>query len=149
MNRAPTSTMTAISIKVFLAFSQLVANYRFTFGDEGHEYSNLQSSGSLHTIEALSFWAQKEERLYALFEKKAVQLNQEINLISRYLEDYQKSSGKALENLKIEGKPNKESGSVVGSTAILSHRMVTRYVSILSDLRNLLNSTEYREVKGN
>ncbi|ODM95306.1 Prolyl 4-hydroxylase subunit alpha-2 [Orchesella cincta] len=106
--------------------------------------------GSLHTLNRLANLSQKEEQLVAVLGKRLELVENEIKLISSYLEDYQESTRKAMEGLVDPTQNNPEGrGKVIGSSAVLAHRMTCRYTSILEKLQGLLSSETYLENQQN
>lgn len=67
-----------------------------------------------------------------------------------YLADYEGSSLKALspENVHAPAETPEQRGKIVGSSAVLSHLMISRYATTIAELRKLLNSQEYANHRG-
>ncbi len=66
------------------------------------------------------------------------------------MDHYEGSTKKALapENVKVPVDTPEQRGKIVGSSAILSHLMITRYVTIIDELKILISSEEYMKNEG-
>lgn len=58
------------------------------------------------------------------------------------------TSGRALKVLRDLGEKPENLGKILGSSAILSHCMISRMVNYVSDLREMLNSDDYLNDQG-
>ncbi|CAL8085038.1 unnamed protein product [Orchesella dallaii] len=102
--------------------------------------------GSLHTLDRLMEWSMKEELIADVLENRLGHIKKKVKLITSYLEDYQGSTKKAIGGLLDPTHDTPEGrGKVVGSSAVLAHRMIDRYTNTISKLQELLSSAIYRE----
>lgn len=104
--------------------------------------------GVLHSQEAYNYWAKKEDEIMDVLEKRLVLIDEEIELIEEYLEDYDESTGEAMRNLREPKETPEERGRVVGSSAVLGHRMTSRYAGVIANIRRFLTSDDYLENEG-
>lgn len=65
--------------------------------------------------------------------------------LKRYLEDYEESTGEALRHSLEPMSTPEERGRIVASSAVLAHRMTSRYAGVVTQIRNLLSSKDYEE----
>ncbi|ODM95303.1 Prolyl 4-hydroxylase subunit alpha-3 [Orchesella cincta] len=100
--------------------------------------------GSLHSLDRLMEWSMKEESIVEVLGSRLELLQTEYKLITSYLKDYNESTRMATEGLHDPSKNTPEGrGRVVGSSAVLAHRMTNRYTSTISKLQELISSDAY------
>ncbi|CAL8085044.1 unnamed protein product [Orchesella dallaii] len=108
------------------------------------------TQGILNTLDRLMEWATKEESIVAVLKKKLKLLEKESKLIDNYLKDYNESTRMAMKGLLDSTKNTSEGRArVIGSSAVLAHRMTDRYTSTLAELQKLLSSNAYTETQRN
>ncbi|ODM89752.1 Prolyl 4-hydroxylase subunit alpha-1 [Orchesella cincta] len=100
-------------------------------------------------MEKYTYWANREEHIYLLLGHRLKYLHDEMQLIEKYLKDYEESSLKAIENAIKPLATSEERGKLIGASAILSHLMTHRYVFIVDGLRKLMSSKQYRDSQEN
>lgn len=104
--------------------------------------------GFLHTQDAYLKWADKEDEIVEVLEKRLELIDEEIALITEYLEDYDESTGEAMRHLREPKETPEERGRVVGSSAVLGHRMISRYAGVIAQIRRFLTSDDFLENEG-
>lgn len=95
------------------------------------------------TLDEYSRWAAKEAQIANAFKKRLSIVEDEINLMKKFLKDFYESTGETLkENSTADWN---ELGKIVGSNLILNHRMTSRYAETIPQVWKLVSSEEYLE----
>ncbi|CAL8090463.1 unnamed protein product [Orchesella dallaii] len=113
------------------------------------DHPKYRRFGTLHTLEKLVYWANKEEMISNVLKERLAKIQNEIDFIAKYMIDYEESSGKALRAMINPSEDPKVRGEVIGSSAVLGHLMTFRYASIVDPFRKYLKSKDYRLVREN